>query len=240
MNKEIKNLLQNKIVLYILLIIAITNLFGYLLSENYAAIFIFLVIGYLTTYFTENMIIVFGLSVIVTNFIIAVNSQRIKENFVHSTDKKDGKKKNKLIQENGISTSEKPTTKTSTSGVGIVTSNVTTKDAIDDTLSENPTKKASNESEQIKGVCTGPSCKKSKQKMNTANVEDTLDLVQNLIGKDGLKDIDPVKLESQRKNLEETINQIGPMVDKVEGMMNKLGGTKMLNMIGGLAEMIKK
>ena len=239
MNKEIKNLLQNKIVLYILLIIAITNLFGYLLSENYAAIFIFLVIGYLTTYFTENMIIVFGLSVIVTNFIIAVNSQRIKENFEKNKNKKDEKKK-KLIKETGIATSEKPTTKTSINGNGNVTSNVTTKDAIDDTLSENPSKKVDNDSEKIQGVCSGPSCKNSKQKMNSANIEDTLDLVQNLIGKDGLKDIDPVKLEAQRKNLEQTINQIGPMVDKVEGMMNKLGGTKMLNMIGGLAEMIKK
>ena len=56
--KKIKNLGQNKILLYILLILSVTNVFGYIMSDNLIAVLMFIVVGYLSTFFTKNMNII--------------------------------------------------------------------------------------------------------------------------------------------------------------------------------------
>ena len=57
------NVLNNKIVLYVVLIIAILNILGYLMNKNLEAVAFFVVIGFLTTYFTPNMIIVLAVAI---------------------------------------------------------------------------------------------------------------------------------------------------------------------------------
>ena len=74
--KQIKNLGQNKILLYILLILSVTNVFGYIMSENFVAVLMFIVIGYLSTFFTKNMNIILAIPIITTNFVVAMNYSR--------------------------------------------------------------------------------------------------------------------------------------------------------------------
>ena len=63
-------LLQNKYVLYAVLIIAILNIIGYLAAKNMDAVLFFILVGLLTTYFTRNMIIVLVICIVATNFYI--------------------------------------------------------------------------------------------------------------------------------------------------------------------------
>lgn len=64
------NLFSNKYVLYISFFFAIVTVANYLLRNNLEAVGIFIIIGFLTTYFSKNMIIVLLTTTIITNFIV--------------------------------------------------------------------------------------------------------------------------------------------------------------------------
>ena len=58
-------------VLYIMLVIAVVNVVGYLMMGNFEAVVFFAVVAYLSTFFTKNMVIVFLVSILATNFLMA-------------------------------------------------------------------------------------------------------------------------------------------------------------------------
>ena len=69
------DILHNKYVLYISFFFAIVTAAGYLLRNNLEAICIFVIIGFLTTYFSKNMIIVLLVTTIATNFIVMARNK---------------------------------------------------------------------------------------------------------------------------------------------------------------------
>jgi len=64
---KMDKLLNDKNVLYTVFVIAILNLLGYLMVKNLEAVLFFLIIGFLTTYFSKNMIIVLIITIISTS-----------------------------------------------------------------------------------------------------------------------------------------------------------------------------
>lgn len=64
---QIGGLLQNKLVLYLVSFLAITNLLGHMYAGNNNAVVFFLLVGYLTSFFSNNMIVVFGTSLAATS-----------------------------------------------------------------------------------------------------------------------------------------------------------------------------
>lgn len=71
---KVKSLLTDKNVLYVVMFVAVANFFVYLLAHNWTASLIFILIAYLTTYFSKNMTIVLLSALIVTNMVIATRS----------------------------------------------------------------------------------------------------------------------------------------------------------------------
>tara|TARA_Y100000992_G_scaffold296507_1_gene258804 strand:- start:936 stop:1610 length:675 start_codon:yes stop_codon:yes gene_type:complete len=67
-NKTMGNLMSNKYFLYFVLFLAITSLLGYLQKHNFNAIVFFVLVGFLTYYFSKNMIIVLLTAIIATAF----------------------------------------------------------------------------------------------------------------------------------------------------------------------------
>tara|TARA_B100000902_G_scaffold39042_1_gene46457 strand:- start:295 stop:963 length:669 start_codon:yes stop_codon:yes gene_type:complete len=65
-----KMLLKSKVVLYIVFFVAITNFFSYVMLENYDAVTLFMLIGFLTNYFSKNMIIVMSSAIFITNLFV--------------------------------------------------------------------------------------------------------------------------------------------------------------------------
>jgi hypothetical protein len=63
-------LATDKNVLYIMLVIAVVNVIGYLMMGNFEAVVFFAVVAYLSTFFTKNMVIVFLVSILATNFLM--------------------------------------------------------------------------------------------------------------------------------------------------------------------------
>lgn len=77
--KILANLLHNKYVLYVSFFFAIFSVVNYLFNNNLEAIFMFLIIGFLTTYFSKNMIIVLLSTTIITNLFIMIQNRRKME-----------------------------------------------------------------------------------------------------------------------------------------------------------------
>lgn len=70
MKFDLKSLLKDKNVLYIVAFLAATNALTYLMSGNFDAIVFFGVVGYLTTYFSKNMIVVLLVAMLTTNLLL--------------------------------------------------------------------------------------------------------------------------------------------------------------------------
>lgn len=62
-----KNLIYNKTVLYLIFIIALTNLFVIFQENDIFSILVFFLIGFLTTFFSKNMIVILCMCLFFTN-----------------------------------------------------------------------------------------------------------------------------------------------------------------------------
>jgi len=71
-NDMLASLLKNKNVLYVVLFFSLLNLFSYLMLKQLDAVAFFIIIGFLTTYFSKNMIIVMLTSVISTFLLVQI------------------------------------------------------------------------------------------------------------------------------------------------------------------------
>ena len=68
--KKIISLTHNKIVLYILLAFALFNLMSYLGQNNLGAIVLFLIIGFGSTCYTKNMVLVLLMAIFATSLLL--------------------------------------------------------------------------------------------------------------------------------------------------------------------------
>lgn len=76
-------LLSNKYVLYFLLVFSIITILGYIESNNFVALAIFMATGYITSNFTKNMILVLTAGILVSGCKICINilSENLLEGF---------------------------------------------------------------------------------------------------------------------------------------------------------------
>jgi hypothetical protein len=77
----------DKNVLYIMLVIAVVNVIGYLMMGNFEAVVFFAIVAYLSTFFTKNMVFVFLISILATNFLMVS-----KVNYFRNASAKEGMK----------------------------------------------------------------------------------------------------------------------------------------------------
>ena len=103
---KMDKLLNDKNVLYVVFVIAILNVVGYLMVQNIEAVAFFLVIGFLSTYFSKNMTIVLLVAIVSTSIFVSSKSRFVKEGM--STQKKgEGEKEGKEKKDKTLA-SKKP------------------------------------------------------------------------------------------------------------------------------------
>ena len=91
---KVPGVLKNKYVLYVLLVVAIVNVLGYLAIQDYNSLALFVVIGLLSTYFSKNMAVNLLSAIVVTSF-VAVNDNISKKDLKKvMKNEKDNKKAN--------------------------------------------------------------------------------------------------------------------------------------------------
>ena len=200
MKFDVKSLLKDKNVLYVVLFIAVTNVFGYLMMHNFDAVVFFLVVGFLTSYFSKNMIVVMLTAIISTNLLIGTRGMgKTVEGMGTLGDKKgrsakdDGSKKGRY-GDTGRDTELNPTP---------------TKESM------TPASASLDEEE-----ATG-----KKPKLDyAATLEAAYDNLDKVLSSDAIRNMsdDTQGLISKQAKLMENIKSIEPMMDKVEGMLGKL------------------
>tara|TARA_Y100000389_G_C17466120_1_gene525726 strand:- start:2405 stop:3040 length:636 start_codon:yes stop_codon:yes gene_type:complete len=68
MKLNIKSILKDKNVLRIVAFISLLNLLGYIMVRDMTSVVFFLLVGYLATYFSKNMIVILLVAMFTTNF----------------------------------------------------------------------------------------------------------------------------------------------------------------------------
>lgn len=80
------SILSNRYILYFILFVSLADLLILSLEKDFISIFIFILIGYLTFFFSKNMIVILSIPLIMTN-IIKYGSDVTKENFENNEEK---------------------------------------------------------------------------------------------------------------------------------------------------------
>ena len=89
---QLEKLVKNKVVLYGILFLTVTNVFGYLMTANYEAVVFFALVYYLSHEFTKNNIIVCLIALGATNLLLTiVQGRKIYESFAEENKNEKGK-----------------------------------------------------------------------------------------------------------------------------------------------------
>jgi len=70
--KSMDKMMKNQAVLYGVLFITVTNVFGYLMVRNYEAIVFFALVAYLSSEFTKNNVLICLVALLMTNILLAI------------------------------------------------------------------------------------------------------------------------------------------------------------------------
>lgn len=74
MNINTKDILSNQWILYVVAFLSLTSVFGYLMNNDYAPILFFILVAFLTNYFSKNMIVILGIALIATNLLASITN----------------------------------------------------------------------------------------------------------------------------------------------------------------------
>ena len=215
MKMNIRSLLKDKNVLYVVAFLAITNLFGYLLLQNFDAVVFFLIVGFLTSYFSKNMIVVMLVAMISTNFIVGTKQLGVV------TEGMSGGKGRKRSKDKKVKKAKKTEDEDS-----VVTVTDTTKETMTQ-LSP-----ATVEQEQ-----KGAPAKNSKLDY-AATLEAAYDNLDKMLGSDAIRSMssDTQRLAEKQQALMKNIEKLEPMMQKAGSLLEGLDMGKVGNMIGGLQD----
>ena len=213
----IKKMLGNKYVLYVVLFLSITNILGYLASQDFNALTFFVIVAFLTSYFSKNMIIVLLVAMVSTNFLSM--SKSIPKTIEAMTNK-DKKHEEGVEDEEGVEHKEKETMGHKQSG----------------TPGSNSISKKENLKSRNK-------LQPASLEENKVNYQETLEAAYDNLDKildsgaiqKMTKDTD--KLMDRQNKLAGQIEKFAPLLHKAEGMLKNLPMDKMNNMISKLGGM---
>ena len=232
LKKSISKFLSNKIVFYIVLILAIINIIGYLAMSNFNAIVFFILIGVITHQFSKNITIVLLITLIATSLL--VSTKLIKEGMetaeiipnideeeealpINFKENKNLKGALQQIKQNEkkpvVVSATKPTP--SKTDIGVVIP-----------LQNEPFKKGKKDGLRIDYMTT---------------VEEAYSNLDKMLGNDGIKNLssDTKKLMGQQQNLFKSMESMAPLLGQAQQMLEQFD-IKSLTGLSGLSDKLNK
>jgi len=215
---KVDKLLNDKNVLYVVFALAILNLMGYLLVQNTEAIVFFLIVGFLSTYFSKNMIIVLIIAMVSTSIFTSTRGRYVKEGMRTS---REAPKEEADKKEDKSTDSAKKSDKDKKK-----------------MPSDSEMDKAENDEEDEPEAMSNKSNTKKNRLDYAGNLAEAYNNLQKTIGKGGIKALtgQTETLLNQQKNLMDNIKGMEPFIKTAESFMSKLdlGGINgMLSKLGG-------
>ena len=219
---KVPGVLKNKYVLYVLLVVAIVNVLGYLAIQDYNSLALFVVIGLLSTYFSKNMAINLLSAIVVTSF-VAVNDNILEGFEEGNKNEKDNKKDDNKKAADNSKKAAKMAQKAAKLAQG-----ATKREAGKD---------CDKNDDCVSGKCENDKCVAKSGFQNNvppsspatiddetddsvgeridyaATMEQAYNNLQKMLGEDGMNSItqETKKLVSQQKDLMGTLNQMAPI-----------------------------
>ena len=244
---SVLKVLTNKYVLYFVLFLAVTNVLGYMVMGQFTAALFFIVIAYLISNFSKNMIIVLGAALLLTNILMVGNT--VKEG----------------MENNGTDATATDTTATASAAATTATTATTTsnkkQDSTDSTSNNSDVMMNSgvaatntDTDSKDKAVSTSastsePAAKTNDEAMNVMSnkkrnridyattLEDAYGDLNNILGSDGIKKLteDTQRLMSQQLQLADAMKSMTPLMENAKSMLQGFD----LKNLDGLADLAK-
>ena len=229
--KNVSKMLENKYVLYFVFILAIINLFGYMITGNLNSIIFFILVGFLTTFFSKNMILIITVPLVLTSVLMvgktvkesfenagkSIDEQikelqaeidaRIEKGLSTDADKTAFKEKNEKLQKllESKASMAKPTSTTSMpKSTSMEKTTPTT--SMEKTTTSEPMSSMYNKPNRIDYAST---------------VEDAYDDLNKILGGNGIKQLtdDTQKLMQQQLQLADAMKSMSPLMEQAKGLL---------------------
>jgi len=256
---DLQSLLRNRNVLYVVLFFSVINLFSYLMMKQLDAVAFFIIIGFLATYFSKNMIIVMLTSVVSTFFLVQINLlgkvQEGMEGMEEGTTDSSGNE----INSNSETSSEDTTTEDKKETVQlnpINTSDIPINGEMREALTSIKDKKGA------EGMKTKEGKEKFTQKLNparynaddddttprhkpkidySATLESAYDNLDKLLSSDAIKNMsnDTGRLAEKQKQLMDNIGKLTPIMDKASSVLSNLDMGGISGLMSGIQDRMK-
>ena len=211
---KMDKLLNDKNVLYVVFVLAILNLLGYLLVQNTEAVVFFLIVGFLSTYFSKNMIIVLIISMVSTSVFTSTKSRFVTEGM-------------------STKTASKPKKAVNTNNTSVEESEESEPEDHEDHEDHEDTGEP-----DIEQMTTVSGKSKQPRIAYAENLENAFKRLETTVGKGGIEGLtgQTTTLLNQQKKLMNNIQGMQPFIKTAESFMSKLdlGGINgMLSKLGG-------
>ena len=228
MKFNLNSLLENKIVLYVIFFLSLATVFGYIVLNNYPAVLFFILLAFLTNYFSKNMILILGSAILGTHLLAVLNVfGNTREGFKEGMGKIEEKaevvpeEEKEEVVAKGVAKRVVPEKHTNNPGDG--------KNVQSSFVNMGANKKL--ESADIVPSVDNVLSKDDKAKAT----EKAHDLLESALGKENVRNmaIDTKELIKRQTELMDEMKKITPILSQTMGMVGNLD-------LGGLTDMFDK
>ncbi len=226
------NVLTNKYVFYVLFVIAVANLLGYLAMEDYESLTLFVVIYALSTYFSKNTIVNLSATILGTAIVRTPARVRNWSRFSSHQSSPQRLREGFALQGDAAAEQERQTVRE-----GNMVSPRAVLHAVDKTAKEALTSRgprpATEEEEEVRGnnlMDIGSNLKKQFAQM------------QSKLGKDGIRGLvnETKDLSKTQEALMEQMATMGPLMENAEKLLKTFESTGMMKMVDKVLPFIEK
>jgi hypothetical protein len=196
-SSQTSKLLTNKYVLYFVLFLAVTTVFGYMSMNDTNTVILFILIALVSRIFTKNMIIILGLSILITNLLVVTRTH--KEGLENNE-----QEKQKQTSNSDVPVVEQNTTPTPTPTPASTKENTSNVDGMAPNIDMSNVKKI------------------GKNRIDYAStLEDAYDNLDSILGSDGIKQLtsDTKNLMMKQQELFKSMENMAPMLETAKGML---------------------
>ena len=242
--KSFSKMLENKYVLYFVLVVTLVNLLGYMMLGNFNAIIFFILAAFLTANFSKNMIVVLSIPLILTSVFMV--GKAVKEGFeemkpiderIKDINKEIKEKQDKVDEliKAGINTDDdKKKLKDLNNEIDdlnkkkeklLIEKNEKKDDKKSDKKDETPTEKMST------------MYKKENRIDYASTVEDAYDDLNKILGGNGIKQLtdDTQNLMKQQLQLADAMKSMTPLMEQAQSLLKGFD-MKSLSSLAGLTK----
>jgi uncharacterized membrane protein YciS (DUF1049 family) len=223
---SVSKILTNKYFLYFILFLAVTNILGYMVTGNIAAMVFFALVAYITHRFTKNMAIVLGVALFVTGFLMI--GKTVKEG-LENQQKEEVKEKVADVKQT-VKTTSPSNTDAHTALTTAANSIAAAAPAASAQATAAPTSTATTSTEGL--------INNKKPRIDYATtLEEAYGDLNNILGGDGIKRLtdDTQRLMTQQLQLADAMKSMSPLLENAKTMLQGFD----LKNLDGLASLAK-